>query len=56
MDKNKKFYTRDEEAGNIIEGFDTYEEALSAIEKYENEDKKDGTFTENFYEIKEIAE
>lgn len=46
-----RYWTRDREAGNKIEEFATLKEAREAIEKYEKEDKKDGTFTENFYEI-----
>ena len=47
------FIIRDREAGNYIEAVETYEEALETIEEYEEEDRKDGNFTENFYEIVE---
>lgn len=46
------FYTQDREAGNIIDCFETYEEAIDAISKYEEEDKINGDYTPNFYEIK----
>lgn len=49
----KKFIIRDKEAGNIIDIFDTIEEAKAELKSYEQEDKKDGTFTEDFYEIVE---
>lgn len=52
----KKFITRDREAGNKIEEFATYEEAQAAIAAYEAEDKENGDFTEDFYEIYEEDE
>lgn len=42
---------RDCEAGNIIDSFETIEEAEKAIKKYEEEDEKEGTYKPNFYEI-----
>ena len=45
------FITRDKETGTIIDNFNTYEEALLAIEKYEAQDVLDGNYSENFYEI-----
>lgn len=48
----KPGYTvRDREAGNIIDRFDTEEEAIAALEEYEDEDRADGTYTEEFYEV-----
>ena len=49
--KEMKIYTADREAGNKIEEFSTIEEAKEAIAAYEEEDKKDGTYTPNFYDI-----
>ena len=46
-----KYWTRDREAGNKIECFETLEEAQKAIEAYEDQDKNEGTFEEDFYEI-----
>lgn len=46
-----KFIIRDREAGNEIARFDSYEEAVSELEKYEETDKAEGTYTEDFYEI-----
>ena len=46
-----KIYTADREAGNKIEEFSTIEEAKEAIAAYEEEDRKDGTYTPNFYDI-----
>lgn len=47
------FYTADREAGNIIEGFTTLEEAEKAIAAYEEEDKKDNIYEPDFYDIVE---
>ena len=49
--KAMKIYTADREAGNKIEKFSTIEEAKEAIAAYEEEDRKDGTYTPNFYDI-----
>ena len=49
----KNYIIRDREAGNIIDTFNTIEEAKNQLEIWENEDKKDGSYTENFYEIVE---
>jgi hypothetical protein len=49
----KKFIIRDHEAGNFIDEFNTIEEAQQELEKYENEDKQEGTFSPDFYEIVE---
>lgn len=46
-----KYWTRDREAGNKIECFETLEEAQNAIKAYEEQDKNDGTFEDDFYEI-----
>ena len=51
MEKMKKYYTADREAGNLIEAFNTYEEAKQAILAYEEQDKADGTYEENFYAV-----
>ena len=50
-----KFTIRDREAGNTIDSFDTIEAAKKALADYEAEDKADGTYTEDFYEIVEEA-
>lgn len=49
--KDAKFWTEDREAGNRIEWFSTAREAWNAIKKYEAEDKKDGTYTPDFYNV-----
>lgn len=42
---------RDKEAGNIISGFETVEEAEEEINRYIEQDKQEGTFEEGFYEL-----
>lgn len=52
MNKTTKTYiVRDREAGNIIDEFDSLEAAEAALVKYEEEDRRDGTFEEDFYEV-----
>jgi len=49
----KKYIIQDSETGTFIDQFNTYQEALTELQKYENEDKQDGIFTPDFYEIVE---
>ena len=49
-----EYTIREREAGNIIDKFDTLEEAKKALVNYEEQDKVDGTYTEDFYEIAKI--
>ena len=46
-----KYYTADKETGTFIEAFDTYAEALDAIDEYEAQDKADGNYEEDFYDV-----
>ena len=48
------YVVRDREAGNVITQFETMEEAQKEIEKYEEQDKKDGVYVEDFYEIYDL--
>lgn len=48
-----KYVTRDRETGNVIDFFDTKEEAEKAVEEYEAEDAKEGIYSPNFYEVTE---
>lgn len=52
----KHYVTRDREAGNIIDEFDSIEAAEAAIEQYEEEDRRDGTYTADFYEAAEVED
>ena len=45
----------DNEAGNIIEHAETIEQAQEIIAGYEAADKKDGTYTPNFYAVKKVS-
>lgn len=46
------YITEDYETGTTIDEFQTREEALEAITKYEQADKDDGTYTDGFYAIR----
>lgn len=45
------YFTRDKQSGTFIGFFATLEEAQKAIEQYEKEDKANGDFEPDFYEI-----
>lgn len=47
---------RDAEAGNEIARFETVEEARAELQKYEEQDKADGSYEEGFYEIYELED
>ena len=47
---------QDKETGTRIDIFDTPEEAERALEKYEEDDMKEGVYTSDFYEIVEVKE
>ena len=49
-----KYVIRDREAGNEIERFATREEAEKQLAVYEEQDRADGIFVEDFYEIKAL--
>jgi hypothetical protein len=51
---NLKYQIQDREAGNVIEKHLSLNEAEDILELMEREDRKDGTYTENFYEIVEM--
>ena len=48
-----KYYYRiqDRETGTMIIDFETFDAAKKQLAAYENEDKNDGIFTPDFYEI-----
>ena len=50
-----RYVTRDREAGNVIDEFNSREEAEAAIAKYEAEDREQGIYEPDFYEIAEMA-
>ena len=45
---------RDREAGNIIIHVLSFEEGNARIKEWEEQDKEDGTYEENFYEVVEL--
>ena len=45
------FQVRDRQGGNVIDTFDSLEAATYALNEYEEADKLDGIYEENFYEI-----
>ena len=45
------FQVRDRQGGNIIDSFDSLEAATYALNEYEEADKIDNIYEENFYEI-----
>lgn len=49
----KIYIVRDREAGNPIEWTTSREEAEKILKQFEDTDKADGTYTEDFYEIYE---
>ena len=49
-----KYIVRDKEAGNIIDKFETLEEAENAVTNFESQDIDDKIYTPDFYEIVEI--
>ena len=51
-----KYIIQDREAGNIIDEFNTLEDAQRELENYENQDKQDKCYTPSFYEIVERQE
>ena len=50
--KQYKYIVQDRESGNFIDAYETENEAEIAIYNFEKQDKKDGTYTPDFYEIK----
>lgn len=54
--KSHKWVTMHTQTGNIINSFISQEEAKKAIEEYENEDKKNREFIENYYTFQKTNE
>lgn len=50
---NTMWIIRDREAGNVIDFFATKEEAEQALVSYEQWDRENGIYSEDFYEIVE---
>lgn len=50
----KKYIITCRENLDPIEEANTYDEALGIVESFEDEDREDGNYTPNFYEIDEV--
>ena len=48
------FKIQDSQAGNFIGFYETLEKAEKELAYFEKEDIRDGQYTPNFYEIKEV--
>ena len=44
-------YTADKETGTFIEKVENIDQGMELIQEYEEEDKSDGTYTPNFYDV-----
>jgi len=51
---NYKLAIRSSLSGDVIEEVPTLQEAWDTITKYELEDKADGNYTDNFYEVYDL--
>jgi hypothetical protein len=51
-----RYDTREYETGAWIDSFDSVEEARAAIQKYEEDNRKNGTYEEDSYEIYDTEE
>lgn len=49
----KAYKIQDRETGNVIEDCLSKQEAETLLVVFEDQDKKEGSYTENFYEIVE---
>ena len=47
-----RYKVQDREAGNVIDYFFTKEDADEAVAMFEENDKEDGTYTPDFYDVK----
>lgn len=54
--KHSRYIIRDREAGNVIDAFDTPDQAKNELIKFEKTDKKEGSYTPDFYEIWDSVE
>lgn len=48
------FAVRDYQAGNIIEVFDTHEEAVECLKSFEEQDMEEVIYEPGFYEVSEV--
>ena len=50
----KKYVVRDREAGNVIEYVETMGDGLELIKQYEADDKANGIYEPDFYEVAQV--
>ena len=48
---SKRIYTADRETGTFIEECNSVRDALTKIADYEKQDKLDGSYEEDFYDV-----
>ena len=48
---SKRIYTADRETGTVIEECSSVQDALARIASYEEQDKLDGSYEEDFYDV-----
>lgn len=48
---NNAFHLRDTATGNIIDSFDSYSKAYESMLAHESDDRADGFYSPDFYEI-----
>ena len=46
-----KFIIRDRQTGTVIEEADTFGDAKRKVTEYEDEDRKNGEYTDDYYEV-----
>jgi hypothetical protein len=51
-----KFNIQDRETGHVIDTFSDYDQAVLMLEQYERQDKANGLYLEDFYEISEYCQ
>ena len=53
-DYKMKLFTADRETGTFIEPVESIEEGIALIAKYEESDKSEGTFEDDFYDVVDV--
>lgn len=48
---SKRIYTADRETGTFIEECSNVQDALARIASYEEQDRSDGSYEEDFYDV-----
>lgn len=53
-DYKMKLFTADRETGTFIEPVESIEDGIARIAKYEEADKSEGTFEDDFYDVVDV--